>query len=153
MVQEIQRIMTIRSKQLALVASAIMSCVCGSVFVGCDSRPTTYPVSGKIVWKGGEPARELNGGFVTLDSIELMVSALGPIGPDGTFKLGTFEESDGVPAGEYKVAVSRAPALEESGAWIPLPRRYESIGSSDLSLTVEPKANSVTLELERAERK
>ena len=145
--------MKVWSKQIQHVASAIAICLCGWVLGGCDSRPSTYPVSGKVVWKGGEPARELNGGFVTLDSLELRVSALGPIGPDGTFKLGTFEVSDGVPAGEYKVAVSRPPALEESGVWIPLPRRYESIGSSDLALTVEPKDNSVTLELERAERK
>ena len=136
-----------------MLATAIAFCLSGSALTGCNSRPPTYPVSGKIVWKGGEPARELSGGFVTLDSLELMVSALGPIGPDGTFKLGTFEESDGVPAGKYTVAVSRPPAVEETGAWIPLPRHYESVGSSDLSLTVEPKDNTVVLELQRAERK
>ena len=75
------------------------------------------------------------------------------IGPDGTFKVNTFEDKEGVPAGEYKVAVSRPPELEETGVWVPLPRRYESIGGSDLTLTVEPKENQVTLELERAERK
>src|SRR5687767_1161006 len=153
MIQPLRRMTKTRSTQMPSLTSAIAMCLCGLVLTGCNSRPPTYPVSGKVVWKGGEPARELNGGFVTLDSIELMVSALGPIGPDGTFKLGTFEESDGVPACEYTVAVSRPPALEESGAWIPLPRRYESVGSSDLSLTVEPKDNAVTLELERAERK
>jgi hypothetical protein len=120
---------------------------------GCDSRPPTYPVSGKVTWKGGQPATELNGGFVTLDSIELMVSAMGAIGADGTFKVNSYEDKVGVPAGEYKVAVSRPPELEETTVWVPLPRRYESIGSSDLTLTVEPRENQVTLELDRAERK
>src|SRR5687768_2935478 len=136
-----------RRAKLRWATATLIGCWC-LCSLGCNSRLPTYPVSGKVVWKGGAPATELNGGFVTLDSVELMVSAMGPIGPDGSFKLGTFEESDGVPAGEYKVAVSRAPELEEQGVWIPLPRRYESIGSSDLTLTVEPKANLVTLEVE-----
>ena len=130
---------------------AVWLCVLAAA--GCDSRPPTYPVSGKVVWEGGQPATELNGGFVTLDSFELMVSAMGSIGPDGTFKVNTFEDKEGVPAGEFKVAVSRPPELEETGVWVPLPRRYESIGSSDLILTVEPKENQVTLKLERAARK
>jgi hypothetical protein len=145
--------MSALSTSLREVTILLAFCLGSLAFAGCDSRPPTYPVSGKVVWKGGQPVTELNGGFVTLDSVELMVSAMGAIGPDGTFKVNTFEDKEGVPAGEYKVAVSRPPELEETGVWVPLPRRYESIGGSDLTLTVEPKENQVTLELERAERK
>src|SRR5687768_8748908 len=87
----------IQRKKRPTLVLAIAMCSCGFATSGCNSRPPTYPVSGKVIWKGGAPATELNGGFVTLDSVELMVSAVGPIGPDGSFKLGTFEESDGVP--------------------------------------------------------
>ena len=37
--------------------------LCSLALAGCDSRPPTYPVSGKVIWKGGQPANELNGGF------------------------------------------------------------------------------------------
>jgi hypothetical protein len=137
--------------------TVILLAGCLALLAGCSGRHKTYPVEGKVVWKDGNEARELVGGFVTLDSMELLVSAQGQIQEDGSFRLGTYKSSDGVPAGEYKVAVSRNPELDMGVdapvAWVPLSRRYENVNTSGLTLTVEPKNNVVTVEVERSVKK
>ena len=127
----------------------------GLIFVagGCSRGQETYPVEGKIVWQDGSEAKELAGGVITLDSLTLKVSATGQIGPDASFRLGTYGASDGVPAGVFNVAVTRPPEAEAAGTWVPLPRKYESVASSDLKLQIEPKKNVVKVEIEKLKRK
>ena len=59
-----------------------------SVLIGCTGKPppTTYPVKGKITYKGGRP---FAGGIVTFTSKETPTHVMdSPIGDDGSFELG-----------------------------------------------------------------
>jgi hypothetical protein len=65
----------------ALVAAA-------SVLVGCTGKlpPATYPVKGKITYKGGKP---FAGGIVTFTSKKTPTHVMdSPIADDGSFELG-----------------------------------------------------------------
>ena len=66
-------------------------------------------------------------------------------------KVKIFSQPECTPESHVDLVDRQLP--QDISAQRPLPRRYESIGSSDLSLTVEPKDNTVVLELERAQRK
>ena len=77
---------------------------------GCGYSPTTHPVSGKVVKKGG---KAWSGGTITfqLDQ-DPTLNATGVIQKDGSFSLTTHyvsRNSDaskpGAPAGEYSVTV------------------------------------------------
>jgi len=73
---------------------------------GCGGKGT-YPVEGKVVYPDGAAAIDLAGHTVNFESAELNVSATGEVQPDGTFKLGTFENEDGAPPGKYRVTIFR----------------------------------------------
>ena len=127
----------------ALVAVAV---------AGCADPNRPYPVNGTVVFEDGEPVREAAGGMVTFNSAELKKSAVGEIQPDGTFRLTTTRQNDGAPPGRYKVTVMNPLAREDLGR--PAPRRvvdrhYESLQTTDLEATVEPKTNDILLKIKR----
>ena len=72
---------------------------------GCgDDHPPTYPAGGTVVLADGTP---LPGGTIEL---ELVGDASAPnarakIQPDGRFRLGTYEETDGAADGEHRVLI------------------------------------------------
>jgi hypothetical protein len=72
-----------------------------ATLVGCSSG-SLEPVSGKVVYPDGTP---VPAGTITFNNSEKQVSATGVIAQDGTFTL-NFGESEGAPAGEYKVVIS-----------------------------------------------
>jgi hypothetical protein len=99
----------------------------------------------------GQPARELAGYVISLESKEKPVGARGLIRDDGTFELETFGDRDGAVVGEHVVVIT--PPVPENTE---LPRaksilhpRYEDPKTSDLRLTVERKHNQVSLPVER----
>ncbi len=76
------------------------------VVEGCNS-PKTYPVEGKIIWKGeNKAATELVGGSVLFESEEGNGSAVGEIEANGTFRLTTFKKNDGALPGKYTVTLT-----------------------------------------------
>src|SRR3954453_14239622 len=80
---------------------------------GCgETRPKVYPAEGKVVFADGKPVTEGSVEF-ELDSTEHKVgkNPRSAIGPDGHFKLTTFDEGDGAAAGEHRVVV--LPPLRE----------------------------------------
>jgi hypothetical protein len=129
---------------------AAAACLVG--VVGCGSR--TYPVRGVVVFEDNKPAVELAGCFVTFQSEEQKtVSAQGMVRTDGTFTLTTFQKEDGAVPGPHKILLTPAPYMgSESGPSRPppLPRHYSSFETSGLTETIEPKANEVTLRLQRS---
>jgi hypothetical protein len=124
---------------------------------GCGTAGP-YPVDGKVVWKDGSPAKELEGSQVVFDLPEKQTSASGIVQADGTFHLTTNKPNDGALAGDYKVLVLEtrkqlggpdstniAPGLLDS--------RFYDARTSDLQATVRPGLNKITLTVDRAPRR
>jgi hypothetical protein len=108
--------------------------------LGCgEGIPKTYPVKGKVVFKGGKPVTD---GRVQFQSVaDPQFKALGDIDKDGSFSLMTYVESKrtrGAPAGAYQVVVE----LERPTKVVVLPSPY----------TVEPRENDFTIVIERPRR-
>src|SRR5262245_8182002 len=118
--------------------------------LGCSGGPAIYPVEGTVVFADGSPARELKGYTVEFERAERgagkLVSAVGTVGPDGTFRLTTLKDGDGAYVGRHRVVVS-PPATSGDGPAPSriIPDRYGTFDASGLAAEVEPKANRVTL--------
>jgi hypothetical protein len=136
-----------RGRRLAPIAflAAVALAGCGQGY---------QPVSGRVVWKDGTPAKELSGSQVVFESAELKMSARGTIGPDGSFTITTVNPDDGVPAGTYKVAIveERKSLAAEGSQLAPglLDVKYYDLNTSGLTADVTSGKNEVTLTVERA---
>lgn len=91
------------------LACCLLALVVGSIS-GCNSRPETAEVSGKVLYPDGSAPK---GGvrsiqFVPIDSTdaEIRKAASGKISEDGSFTLCTRKPGDGVFLGEYAVIFS-----------------------------------------------
>src|SRR5688572_3782196 len=79
--------------------------------VGCGGPggTPTYPVRGKVVYKGGGDVAKLAGGYVNVESLgEPRVTGSGEIRADGGFVVGCYldgQDREGLPAGEYKACL------------------------------------------------
>lgn len=110
--------------------------------VGCsdDGRLSTYKVTGKVVLSNGTP---LKGGWILFESPKQGLAARGVIDTDGTFRLGTYEQSDGAVAGKHLVAIT--PAAPEGynpdkGRLPPtIHRRFMHMDTSGLEFEVTPE--------------
>jgi hypothetical protein len=120
---------------------------------GCGSG--LYPVNGKVVWKDGSPATELQGSHVVFDLPEKQTGARGYVQADGSFRL-TTDRKDGALPGEYKVLIIEVgrkslggpdSSLIAPGA---MDARFSDPTTSDLKATVKPGPNEITLTVERA---
>jgi hypothetical protein len=121
--------------------------------VGCGGDGP-YPVEGKVVWADGTPATELEGALVVFDLPEKQTNAKGNVRADGTFRLTTKADGDGALAGEYKVVIVESrPPLGGPDATMMAPGhmdvKYSDPSTSDLTATVKPGTNVVTLKVER----
>jgi hypothetical protein len=125
---------------LALVIAAI---------TGCNSRPNTYPIDGKVVWKSGDPAKELVGYVVSFESEHGLTSGSGAIQADGTFTIGTFDLADGALAGKHRIAITPPePPLDAAPPPRLIAKRFGSFETSGLTTGVKSGRNSVVLEVE-----
>ncbi len=107
---------------------------------GCDSGlPKTYPVKGKVVFKGGRPVTD--GRIQFQRSNGSPIKAMGDIEKDGSFSLMTYvgaKKRPGAPAGPYQVTVE----LERPAEVVAIPK----------SCTVEPRNNDFTIVVESRRR-
>jgi hypothetical protein len=107
------------------------------------------------MWKDGGPATELAGSNIIFEANDHKTSALGSVQTDGTFRLTTNNPNDGAPAGDYKVLiieVGRKPLPGGDGTQLAptvVDSRYADPSTSDLTATVKPGLNQVTLTVER----
>jgi hypothetical protein len=124
---------------------------------GCgDGRLATYPVSGTVMIDG-QPA---HGALVIFCPVEgqgvdelMRLRPAAETGPDGKYRLTTFETYDGAPAGQYQVMVrwgGPRPTTTEGGrperSRRPPDRlrgRYMNPQTSGLMVTVEDEATEV----------
>lgn len=72
---------------------------------------------------------------------------------EGNFNQVTWKRpGDGLPAGEYKVTITPKSTVSETEDYSappppPFPKKYLSLGSSDLRVTVAPGSNNIVIEL------
>ena len=125
----------------------VLGVLAASTVAGCGTgRLPVYPVTGQVLVKG-EPA---DGAFVVFHPVE----PTGPdaqrpyatVGPDGTFRLTTYELSDGAPAGRYRVTIvwrpKAASALAPEGK-DRLDGRYANAESAKLEVTLGKQATTL----------
>jgi hypothetical protein len=91
----------------ARTAAALALVVQSLALFGCaGGRQPVYPVHGKVVDSRNRPA---TGALVIFNRIgEIGAGSLKPVGrveEDGEFRLTTYTEEDGAPAGEYAVTI------------------------------------------------
>jgi hypothetical protein len=113
------------------------------LFCSCSSKPDygkeTFPVTG-TVFVDGEAAAELG---VTLHNVKGMATDVPTFSAtttkaDGTFSVSTFEEGDGVPAGEYVVTFvwGKLSMISMSYEGDRLKGKYNDPSKSEFKLTV-----------------
>ncbi len=100
---------------LALLIGSLSISACSKTDYGLETTPLTGEV-----YVDGNPAAEL---AVTLHNVAGMDSEVPTVSAtftkeDGTFEVSTFEEGDGVPAGDYVATFAW-------GQFNPVSRRYE----------------------------
>jgi hypothetical protein len=114
---------------------------CLAVIAGCGSGiPRTYPVKGKVVFKGGKPVQY--GRIEFQSEADATLRATGEIGKDGTFVLKTHKEGKsalGAVAGKHKVVV------EQEGWDKPL-----IVTVLPGAQVVEPRENDLTIEIPKS---
>jgi hypothetical protein len=113
---------------------------------------STAPVNGRVKFKDASDVAVLAGYEVAFEPGEGKTSAVGHIGPDGTFKLSTFGADDGAVPGRYRVAITPPTSADpDKPPQKPqLPAKYASFDTSGLTVEVKPGRNDVELELDRA---
>jgi hypothetical protein len=149
-----------RTLKRGVAIASLLAAIC----VGCESADSPYnaTVQGTVTIDGEMATR----GSVTFHPVDNGPTAYATIQKDGSYALrtgqGPIGEVDGgqVHSGDYivTVVVTETPAakdqIEDSGPPIPGPRitaaRYARKKSSDLRFKVDPGANVISLELERA---
>ena len=108
-------------------------------------RVAVHPVHGKVLFRG-KPA---SGANVVLNPVgddkPGQPRPAGVVGPDGSFRVTTYEADDGAPPGEYVVSVVWVVDRNDKGAtYSPLPARYMSPVTSGLKATVREGDNELS---------
>jgi hypothetical protein len=136
---------------------ALVVVACCAV-VGC--APGKVSVEGKVQWADGTPATELAGSVVMVEMKDGKPPARAAVAADGTFNLGTEADGDGVPPGDYRVAIEEnRPVLKETPegeviqAAPKMDPKYGHWNTSGLTAKVAPGSNTLTLTVERVGKK
>ena len=99
-------------------------------------------MSGRVAFADGTP---LTQGMVVFDSVAetAAVGARGVIGSDGSFRMGTRGDADGVPAGRYRVAIALPARDGDTGAvnmsGPAVAAKFTAFETSGLEFTVEQR--------------
>jgi hypothetical protein len=103
---------------------------------GCGS--SKYAIEGKVVYQDGKALE--GGGQIVFEPLDRSAnSARGTIKEDGSFRMGTADEADGVAPGQYRVAVIPKPLRNPNRpppGWPPLDKKYMSHATSGLQCDV-----------------
>jgi hypothetical protein len=134
---------------------------CGAVgllvVTSCEpGPPKVYPVKGIIVNKGKGSVKDVVGYNVQLQSMtDPTEMPGGTVGEDGTFVLYTRwggKVVEGAKAGTYKAWLEQAPLEGRKPPPPVIPVRYTNADTSGLEFTIEPRANEITIEIDRGAR-
>jgi hypothetical protein len=129
-----------------LIAATIAS----TALCGCSKGPVrveVQPVEGQVLFNG-KPLEGAQVVFYRQGEAGAEVRApRARTGPDGRFRLGTYDQTDGAPEGQYVVTVVHFPMVKMGGDTAPgpnvLPQKYASPKTSDLRLLVAKGASTL----------
>ena len=119
-----------------------------SLLAGCGDN---IRATGKVVYS--DDKSPLTAGVICFETPTFM--ARGPLQPDGTFRIGSLKDSDGLPAGTYSVYIMDAIKIigtDKDGGSIIEPlidEKITSISTTDLILEVTPSMKYFEIEVER----
>jgi hypothetical protein len=124
----------------ALAASGLLLL---SLFpAGCgDGRPNRVPVSGRVTIDG----KPLPAGFIRVCPANQR-AATGAIGPDGRFKLTTFNPNDGCVVGKHCVTVAGSEVQGAALLWH-APKKYCDMDTSRLEVEITGPTDNVEINL------
>lgn len=120
-----------------------------AVHIGCQERPTRYPVAGKVL---------IDGQPLPTGSIRLVPESGRPVSSaimsDGSFKLAENSLSssrltDGVSPGIYRVSISASKVIDEDAGqveWL-APSKYADFRTSGLELKIAGPEQDLRLDL------
>jgi hypothetical protein len=140
-----------RAQWIVLILDFFCSAGCGT-----DGRMETAPVAGQVLYNG-EPLKMGSLLFVPEGGGP---SAQGKIQPDGTYRLGTYTETDGAILGSHKVMITvfdlpggtfglPEDAIDASvGLESVIPERYGDLEKSGLRAKVQPGVSTIDFTLE-----
>lgn len=118
--------------------------------VGCGGgEMKTYNVPGKLVYEDGSP---VNSATVVLQTKvgDKTVDARGEVDSEGNFELTTFQDGDGVVAGEHSVSVAPITTGDSATPMAPsVPPKYSDFGTSGLKTTVTPETKEIVITINR----
>lgn len=123
-----------------------------ATWAGCGADASLAPVSGTVT-ADGQPVQ---GGVVTFTPIQsegtVGKPAVGEVGANGTFQLGTNAAGDGVVIGRHRVLYSAptpdaAPAEEGKHAEAPPASPYEGLMPKEAEVEVKAGSNEIDIEL------
>jgi hypothetical protein len=111
--------------------------------VGCgDGRPSRVPVSGRVT---------IDGKPLPTGSIQVCPAndraAMGNIGPDGRFKLTTFDPNDGCVIGKHRFSVAACEYTSPRVKKWHAPKKYADIFTSGLELDVTGPTDNMEIKL------
>lgn len=119
---------------------------------GGDAGPATFPVSGKVTYRG----KPVTTGTIVFNPAGTGLALVeGTIQPDGTYRLKSADGVEGAAPGEYRVTVHAfTPGVGEEGVdanYKPpqplVPAKYGSLDATPLTRNVEAKDNVLELAL------
>lgn len=118
--------------------------------VGCGSEIKTYKIPGKLVYDDGSPVN--NASIVLQTKVgDQTIEARGSADAEGNFELTTFNDGDGVVAGEHVVSV--APVTVGDSATPAAPHvqpKYSDFSTSGLKTTVTPETKEIVITISRS---
>lgn len=132
-----------RYRKLALVLLAL------ATLSGCsDSRPVTYPVKGRVTYKG----MPLTGVVVNIMPVDFSLGAYGKPDLNGEFDIVSSQGGHGVIPGTHRVFIGE---LEENASNPVLPTilgmknmHFTSYENSNLTIEVKKGQNELVIDIE-----
>lgn len=120
--------------------------------LGCSGGLETVPVSGTVTLDGGPMPGEGTVNFLPIEPAKgfAMRRGEGEFGPDGSFRVKSFKEGEGLLPGKYRVGVhcwKVKPSMDGPPAVSYVPAKYMNSQSSGFELTVEPGSSQLTFDV------
>jgi hypothetical protein len=131
---------------LCLSALLFVALLCASC--ARNDRPPVFPAQGKVFYEGKPAVNALVILHPANNDAKLeLVRPLGHVEADGSFKLTTFDNGDGAPAGDYVVTVDwrerTAPIEGAPPGRSLLPQRYANPQLSQLRIQIKEGTNEL----------